>query len=86
MNCSFDPAQFLAELRRQCISVWPDPDSEKLHIWPASQLSLEQVTFIRKHKGQIIACLRRCNADLLPDNATCEAWRRRYANTGNRTP
>ncbi len=82
MNCSFEPASFLAELHRQCISIWPDEDSDLLHIWPASRLTPEQVTFIREHKPEIVNYLRRRNADLLPPDEVCRAWRRRYTNAG----
>ena len=85
MNCSFEPASFLAELRRQCVSIWPDADTDKLHIWPASRLTPEQVAFIREYKGEITAYLGRRNADLLPPDEVCRAWRRRYTNTGSRT-
>jgi hypothetical protein len=83
MNCSFEPAVFLAGLRRQCISIWPDWDADILHIWPANRLTTEQVTFIREHKAEITAYLRCRNADLLPPDEICRAWRRRYANTSN---
>lgn len=81
MNCSFEPANFLGEMRRQCISIWPDAHTDRLHIWPASRLPAEQVAFIREHKTEIIAYLRRRNADLLPPDEVCRAWRRRYCNT-----
>ena len=84
MNCSFEPASFLAELRRQSVSIWPDVDADKLHIWPASRLTLEQVAFIREHKAEIVTHLRQRNADLLPSDEVCRAWRRRYANAGSR--
>ncbi len=84
MNCSFEPASFLAELRRQSVSIWPDVDADKLHIWPASRLTPAQVTFIREHKVEIVAHLRQRNADLLPSDEVCRAWRRRYCNTEHR--
>ena len=81
MNCSFEPAKLLVELRDQRVSIWPDADTGKLHIWPASRLTSEQVGYIREHKTEIFAYLRRRNADLLPPNEVCRAWRQRYCNT-----
>jgi hypothetical protein len=83
MSLSSEPGSFLAELRRQCVSIWPDSDTDRLHIWPASRLTTEQVAFIREHKAEITAYLRRRNADMLPPDEVCRAWRRQYANTSN---
>jgi len=80
----FDLVSFWDVLRAKCVSVWLEKD--KLHIWPASRLTHEQVAFIRKHKAEIVAYLCRRNADLLPSDEVCRAWRRRYANTGSSTP
>jgi hypothetical protein len=84
---TFDLAVFLAGLRDRCISLWPDGDSDRLHIWPASQLTAEEMGFLRTNKAAVLAYLRKRNDDLLPPNELCDAWRRRYTNTsdGSRT-
>jgi hypothetical protein len=61
------------------VSLWLDGDA--LTVWPASRLTPDQIEALRQHKPAIIEAHRRRVVDLLPDNATCEAWRRRYANT-----
>jgi hypothetical protein len=60
------------------VSLWLDGDA--LTVWPASRLTPDQITALRAHKSAIIETHRRRVADLLPDDATCEAWRRRYCN------
>src|ERR1017187_5193546 len=71
---------FLDGLRADCVSVWPDGD--KLHVWPASRLTSEQLDYLRANKAAVLAYLCRRNSDLLPPDEVCRAWRRRYANTG----
>lgn len=75
----------LAELRAAGVSVWVE-DADTLNVWPASRLTAEQVEALRQHKPAIISAHRRRIIDLLPSHEVCQEWRRRYANTGSRTP
>jgi hypothetical protein len=66
------------------VSLWPDwPDGDRLHVWPATTLTPAELEHLRANKPAVLAYLRQRNADLLPNHATCEAWRRRHCNTGH---
>jgi hypothetical protein len=74
----------LLAIKRAGVSVWPGEDG-KLCIWGADKLTPEQLDYLRQNKATVLAYLRRRNADLLPPNEVCEAWRRRYANSNRNT-
>lgn len=70
----------LAELRTAGVSVWID-EGDTLTVWPASKLTQDQLAALKANKPAIIAAHRARMIDLLPSDAVCREWRRRYNNT-----
>ena len=75
----FDFEALRRELRDAGISLWIEDDST-LVCWPSDKLTHHQIATLRANKPAILAAHRTRMIDLLPDAATCEAWRRRYCN------
>ena len=73
-----DLADFLSGLRDRCVSLWPDAETETLHIWPASRLTTAELEILRANKATVIAFLRSRGTELLPPDEVCRLWRRRY--------
>ena len=69
---------FLADLRGRGVSLWPD--GERLHVLPATKLTPAEVEHLRTNKAAVLGYLRQRNADLLPSEAVCREWQRRYCN------
>ena len=78
-----DLAALLAGLRERGVSLWPE-GGDTLHVWPATKLTAAELEHLSHNKPAVLNYLRARNADLLPDHATCEAWRRHYCNTEGR--
>ena len=76
---AFDFNALRRELRDAGVSLWIEDNT--LVAWPANKVTPAQAATIRANKPAIIAAHRARMIDLLPDHATCEAWRRRYCNT-----
>ena len=74
-NCE----SIIREIKAAGISVWPG-DGDKLCVLGMDKLTPEQVAYLRQHKREVLAYLRQRNADLLPPNEVCRAWRAKYAN------
>ena len=73
--------QFRRELRDNGINLWIEDDT--LVAWPAHNLTNTQRATLKSNKTAIIAAHRSRMIDLLPSDAVCREWRRRYANNGN---
>lgn len=75
----FASEHLLTELRNAGVSVWID-EGDTLTVWPASKLTPDQIAALKAHKAEIIAAHRSRMVDLLPSDAVCREWRRRFCN------
>ena len=74
----------LRAIKAAGVSVWPG-DDDKLCVLGSDKLTPEQLDYLKQNKLKVLTYLRKRNADLLPSDELCRAWRRHYCNTGSHT-